>query len=301
MKWLEVSLTVDGELAEAVADVLSRHAPNGVALQIEGSQEHITASTPVKVLAYLEVDDGIDAKRENIEQGLWHLGQIQSVPPPAFRFIEEENWSDIWKAKYKPISIGEKLLVLPAWYEAPKGNRHAIVLDPGMAFGTGLHPTTQLCLAAMEDHLGSGASVVDLGCGSGILSIAAILLGAGMVWALDTDPVAVQNARTNIARNGMLEKIRLEEGSLKTLLHNELERELADVLLANIYATILDRLLDSGLIRAVRPRGTLILSGIMNHQAEAMQAKCAALGAQILETRREGDWVALVLQSPPEI
>ncbi len=292
---------MDGELAEAVGDVLSRYAPNGVALQIQDSEERIRASTPVKVLAYLEIDDWIDAKRENIEQGLWHLSQIQSLPSPTYRVVEEQNWNDLWKASYKPIPIGEKLLVLPAWYEAPKGKRQAIILDPGMAFGTGLHPTTQLCLAAMEDHMESGASVVDLGCGSGILSIAAILLGAGTVWALDTDTIAIENARTNIERNGMLERIRLEEGSLSTLLNDESRRESTDLLLANIYETILADLLDAGLTQAVRPQGTLILSGIMHHQVDAIQAKCAVLGTRLLEAHRDGDWVALVLQNPPEM
>jgi ribosomal protein L11 methyltransferase len=299
LKWLEVSLTVDGELAEAVADVLSRYVPNGVALQIEDAEVRVNASTPVKVLAYLEVDDGIDAKRENIEQGLWHLGQIQPIPAPTYRVIEEQNWSDLWKASYKPIPIGEKLLVLPAWYEAPKGKRQAIILDPGMAFGTGLHPTTQLCLAAMEDHLETGASVVDLGCGSGILSIAAVRLGAGTVWALDTDPVAINNAQKNIERNGMLERIRLEEGSLAKILNDESSPGAADLLLANIYATILVDLLDAGLTRAVRPQGMLILSGIMHHQVEAIREKCTPPGVRLLETRRDGDWAALVLQKPP--
>ncbi|MEJ2570393.1 MAG: 50S ribosomal protein L11 methyltransferase [Anaerolineales bacterium] len=301
MKWLEVSLIVDGELAEAVADVLSRHVPNGVALQIEDAGDRVNASTRVKVLAYLNVDDGTEARREKIEQGLWHLGQIQPIPKPSYRVIEEQNWNKIWKASYKPIPIGESLLVLPAWYEAPKGKRQAIILDPGMAFGTGLHPTTQLCLTAMEDYLETGASVIDLGCGSGILSIAAIRLGAGTVWALDTDPTAIENARTNIKRNGMPERIRLEEGSLPKILNNESGQDSADLLLANIYSTILVDLLDAGLTRAVRPQGRLILSGIMRHQSEAIRAKCMALGAQLLETRRDGDWVALVLRKLPEL
>jgi ribosomal protein L11 methyltransferase len=302
LKWLEVSLTVNGELAEAVADVLSRYAPNGVALQPEVGKDEFeprAISNHIKVLAYLPVDDAIQAKREGIDHGLWHLSQIQPLPSPAYRFIEEEDWSDLWKENYKPIPIGEKLLILPAWYPPPEGKRKAIILDPGMAFGTGLHPTTQLCLAAMEDHLTSGSSVVDLGCGSGILSIAAILLGARTVLAVDTDPIAVQNAQMNIERNGMIEHIRVEEGSLQYLLDDEKHLDLPDLLLANIYATILDDLIDTGLLRAVRPQGIVILSGIMKNQTDSIQTKCESLGAEILENRQQGDWVALVLQTHP--
>jgi len=303
LKWLEVSLTVNGELAEAVADVFSRYAPNGVALQAQASQnefEPSTVSNPIKVLAYLQIDDSIDAKREGIEHGLWHLGQIQALPAPTFRFVEEKDWSDLWKENYKPIPIGEKLLILPAWFPPPEGKRKAIILDPGMAFGTGLHPTTQLCLAAMENHLTAGASVVDLGCGSGILSIAAILLGARKVLAIDTDPFAVQNAQTNIERNGMIENIRVEEGSLQYLVDDERHPDQTDLLLANIYATILTELIDFGLIQAVRPGGIVILSGIMENQADAIQAKCESLGAKILENRQQGDWVALVIKTHPD-
>jgi len=303
LKWLEVSLTVNGELAEAVADVFSRYAPNGVALQPEvgkDESEPRAVSNQIKVLAYLQVDDSIHAKREGIDHGLWHLGQIQSLPAPAFRFIEEKDWSNLWKENYKPIPIGEKLLILPAWYPPPEGKRKAIVLDPGMAFGTGLHPTTQLCLAAMENHLTAGVSVVDLGCGSGILSIAAILFGARTVLAIDTDPIAVQNAQTNIERNGIIEQIRVEEGSLQYLLDDARHPDQTDMLLANIYATILDELIDSGLFQAVRPGGIVILSGIMKNQADAIQAKCESLDAKILENRQQGDWVALVLQTHPD-
>lgn len=300
MKWLEISLTVDGELAEAVADILSRYAHDGVALQMQDSGddvETLSASKLVNIFAYLQVDSGINTKRAYIDQGLWHLSQIQPIPAPTYRFIEEEDWIDLWKANYNPIPVGEKLLILPAWYEAPEGKRRAIVLDPGMAFGTGLHPTTQLCLIAMENYLTPGDSVVDLGCGSGILSIAAILLGAYTVLALDMDPIAVQTAQSNIQRNGMLEKIRVEEGSLAQLLDDVIYPDSRDLLLANIYATILDELLDSGLLQAVKPQGTMILSGIMKHQVDEIQVKCIARGASILGSYQDGDWVALILQN----
>ena len=304
MKWLEVSLVVDGELAEAVADVLSRYAPNGVALQIEDAGddiETITASNLVNVLAYLQVDDNISTKRESIDDGLWHLSQIQSIPAPTYRFVEEENWRDLWKASYRPIAIGEKLLILPPWYQPPEGKRRVIILDPGMAFGTGLHPTTRLCLATMEDYLPPDAAVVDLGCGSGILSIGAILLGARTVLALDSDPVAVENAQTNIRRNNMIDKIHIKEGSLEYLLNDGKLKNTTDMLLANIYATILEELLDSGLLRAARPQGTLILSGIMKHQVDAIQAKCKTLSAEVIERRQEGDWFVLVLKNKSSV
>jgi len=301
LKWLEVSLRVDGELAEAVADVLARYAPNGIAIHVDDLAEASTegsAPSCVTVTAYLRVDDETPIRQQRIEEGLWHLSQIQPLPSPSCRVIEEENWSDLWKAKYQPLPIGERLLIVPAWHPVPEGDSLAIILDPGMAFGTGLHPTTRLCLRAMEEYLKAGEAVVDLGCGSGILSIAAVLLGAGEVRALDSDPLAVENTRENLARNEILDRVRVQTGSLPLLLDENQSDRKADVLVANIYAIVLAELLDSGLTQAIRPGGTLILSGIMKHQVETLQTKCEAYGAKILERRQEGDWIALILQTP---
>ena len=153
--WLEVSLTVNGELAEAVADVLARFAPNGVVteqggIQFMDDEDEGTATGPITVRAYLPVDEHIEEKRHKLEESLYYLGMIKSLPAAVFTPIADRNWMEAWKEHYKPILIGKRLVIVPAWLDTPEPDRIAIKIDPGMAFGTGTHPTTQLCLELME-------------------------------------------------------------------------------------------------------------------------------------------------------
>jgi ribosomal protein L11 methyltransferase len=298
LNWLEIRLTVDGELAEAVADLLARYAPGGVAIMAlrEGDQAALP-ETPVAVCAYLPADETLEARRAAIEQGLWHLGMIQPLPAPAFRPIDEQDWAEAWKAHYHPIPIGRRLLILPAWLPSPDDRRLPIVLDPGMAFGTGTHPSTQLSLAAIEDYLQPGDEMIDLGCGSGILSIAAARLGARHIRALDIDPLAVGIARENAERNGVAAQIAVSAGSLDDLL--EAGAPTADLLAANILAPVLETMVRQGLSRAVRPGGALILAGILAEQAEALVKTCRRRGLDLIEQRASGEWRALVLKSKP--
>ncbi len=298
MSWLEVSLTVDGEWAEAVADLLARHASGGVAIEsaLQG-EEAAYPATPVIVRAYLPADDALESRRTSVEHGLWHLGMIHRLPAPSYRSVAEEDWAEAWKELYHPIRIGRRLLILPAWLPAPDDDRLPIVLDPGMAFGTGTHPSTQLCLAALEDHLRPGDEVTDLGCGSGILSIAAARLGARRVQALDNDPLAVRIARENVERNGLTAQIDVSVGSLHDLLAAGAPS--ADVMVANILAPVLDEMARQGLARAVRPGGVLILAGVLAEQAEGLEATCLGHGLERLEQLPAGEWRALVLKSKP--
>ncbi len=204
MNWLEVSMTVNGELAEAVADVFGRFAPNGVmteqGVKFVDDEDLGTASGPITVRAYLPVDGELEDRRQKLEEALYYLGRIQPLPAPAFRPIEDHNWMEAWKQHYRPIPIGKRLLILPAWLESPEPERLAIKIDPGMAFGTGTHPTTQLCLELLEGAVeklepGDNSRVIDVGCGSGILSIAAIKLGAQAALGVDIDPESIKNAR----------------------------------------------------------------------------------------------------------
>ena len=154
MNWLEVSLTVNGELAESVADVFARFAPNGVmteqGVKFLDDEDEGTATGPITVRAYLEVNDQLEETRQKLEESLFYLGMITPVPIPTYKQIADQNWMEAWKLHYKPILIGQRLLILPAWLESPEPKRIPIKIDPGMAFGTGTHPTTQLCLELME-------------------------------------------------------------------------------------------------------------------------------------------------------
>src|SRR5574337_696446 len=196
MNWLEVSLTVNGELAEAIADVLARFAPNGVTteqgVEFVNDEDEGTAAGPITVRAYLPMDEKIEETRQKLEESLYYLGMIQPLPSPTFTPTADQNWMEAWKQNYKPIPVGKRLVIVPAWLDSPDPQRIPIKIDPGMAFGTGTHPTTQLCLGLMEeaimDHGGwimeNGSpinheplTIIDIGCGSGILSIAALKLG----------------------------------------------------------------------------------------------------------------------------
>ncbi len=304
MQWLEVSLTVNGETAEAVADVLARFAPEGVALEAtrletvpETDEQRPTGD--VLVRAYLVVDDGLEARRQQMEEALWHLGQILPLPEPSYKPIAETNWSEGWKVHFQPLRLGRRLMIVPAWLDpALQPDDVAIRLDPGMAFGTGTHPTTQLCLMAIERYLPAGAPVLDLGTGSGILSIAAAKLGAGPILALDVDDEAVRVAGENITANGVADKVQVAQGSLAELLAGQFGPQWRGVplVVANILARVIILLLGQGLADTVAPGGRLIVSGILDVQAADVNAALERAGLTLVAQEQIDDWVAIVAE-----
>jgi ribosomal protein L11 methyltransferase len=302
MHWLEVTLTVGGEAAEAVADVLTRFAPEGVAIEatrLEHSLDTGEARSVGELLvrAYLPADEGLEARRAELEQALWHLGQLLPLPAPAYRPVAESDWAEAWKANFQPLRVGRRLMIVPAWLDpALSEGDIAIRLDPGMAFGTGTHPTTQLCLQAIERHLRPGQPVLDLGCGSGILSIAAARLGASAALALDIDPEAVRVAQENAALNGVAGEVRVAQGSLAEALSGDYGGEWQGVplVVANILARVIVKLLGEGLGRLVSPGGLLVVSGILDSQAFEVIAALKAAGLQIAAHERQEEWVALI-------
>ncbi len=325
MNWLEVSLTVNGELAESVADVFARFAPNGVmteqGVKFLDEEDEGTATGPITVRAYLEVNEQLEDTRQKLEESLFYLGMITPVPTPTYKQIADQNWMEAWKLHYKPILIGQGLLILPAWLESPDPKRIPIKIDPGMAFGTGTHPTTQLCLELMEKYFechperregslrSAGDSslakerlaqndmvIIDVGCGSGILSIAALKLGAEKVLGMDIDIESVKNSRENADLNGVGEELVLGQGSVTEILHGDFAFKSAPLVVANILAPILIRLFDAGLADLIQPNGEIILSGILDHQAENVIAAGQSKGLKKGETRQMGDWVAISMK-----
>jgi ribosomal protein L11 methyltransferase len=296
--WLEVSLIVEAELVEPVSEVLARFAPDGVVVESTAVSAAMDDSEgravgPLRVAAYLPVDETLEDKRRRLEESLWYLGRIRPLPAASFQVIEQADWSESWKQHYHPIRIGERLVIVPAWLENPHPERIPIRIDPGMAFGTGTHPTTQLCLEFVEEYLTSGQSVIDLGCGTAILAIAALKLGAEQALGVDIDPQAVQAAQENAADNGVIERLELEVGSLREVLDGRFGLRQADLVLANILAPVLARLLGEGLGELLSPGGVLVLSGILAEQAGEVQAAMEASGLRLIEVRQMGDWVAL--------
>ena len=302
MNWLEVSLTVNGELAESVADVFARFAPNGVmteqGVNFLSEEDEGTATGPITVRAYLEVNEQLEETRHKLEEALFYLGMITPVPSPTYKQIADQNWMEAWKQHYKPILIGQRLLILPAWLESPEPARIPIKIDPGMAFGTGTHPTTQLCLELMElstDNC-SLTTVIDVGCGSGILSIAALKLGAEKVLGVDIDIESVKNSRENADTNGVGEELLLGQGSVTEVLSGSFQFKSAPLVVANILAPIIIRLFDAGLADLVEPNGEIILSGILAHQAENVIEAAQAKGLKRNDQRQIADWVAISLK-----
>ncbi|HKJ26831.1 MAG TPA: 50S ribosomal protein L11 methyltransferase [Anaerolineales bacterium] len=299
--WLEVSLTVNGELAEAVAEVLARFAPGGVVIEstaIEAAPYEFGEPVgPMRVCGYLPVDDQLEDARQRLTESLWYLGRIQPLPEPQFATIQETNWMAAWKTNYRPIEIGENLLILPAWVDVPDTARVWLKIDPGMAFGTGTHPTTQLSLMLLEKYLRLGDTVLDIGCGSGILSVAARKLGAVQAAGVDIDPNAVEIARQTAEANHVLENIHFEAGSVEDVRDGLLPLRQAPVVVANILTHILVRLLDDGMATLVAPGGVLLLSGILEEKEGEITAALGKHGMKIVDKLMIEDWVGLAARA----
>ncbi len=298
--WLEVSLIVDGEMAEAVAEVLGRFAPNGVVIETTaiGASEDDAEGYPVgplRVFAFLPADERLEDTRRRLDEALWYLGRIRALPVVQYRLVEETNWVDAWKQHYRPIAIGEKLMIVPAWLNNPNPERVAVRIDPGMAFGTGTHPTTQLCLELVEEIVQQGQVVIDVGCGTAILAVAALLLGAAHALGVDIDPEAVTAAAENAAANKVSERLELAQGSLAEILVGKFTLRQAPLVCANILAPVLIQMLDEGLGKLVEPGGSLILSGILVEQAQSVIDAANTHGLTLVQSRQIDDWVALRL------
>jgi ribosomal protein L11 methyltransferase len=317
MHWLEISVNCDPEHAEAVADVLARYAPGGVAIQqnaldlVGGEWRPDGPLEPVaSVRAYLSVEPGLEEKRRQVEEALWHLRQIAPIPEPQFRTVAEEQWANAWKEHFHVTRIGKRFVIKPTWRDyVPQSDDIVIELDPGMAFGTGLHPTTQMCLGALERHMHAGDRVLDLGTGSGILAIAAAKLGAAACLATDVDPVAVESARANVAANGVCDVVQVELGSLAQLsmindplsngssaLHLKIDHWKLefDIVLVNILAKIIVELCEQGLGDVVRPDGLAILAGLIDTQEASVREALERAEFDVIERAQEKDWVGLV-------
>ena len=280
-----------GTMAEDRADVPDPAKPNGFWEIID---PHLIDGMPEDVLvhAWYEPEAGLRDRIAALETDLSALKTV--IPEIDFGslrvetvHIPEENWAEEWKKYFKPFRAGESLVVKPTWetYEAQPGDK-VIEIDPGMAFGSGTHETTGMCLTLLERAIRGGERVIDVGTGSGILAIGAALLGASGVLAIDIDPQAVKVAKENIAHNGLSGKIEAVEGNL-------LDRRdvTCDVCVANIIASVICGFAEP-LKAHIAPGGTFICSGIIREREADVNGALLAAGYQIREIRRRGEWVA---------
>jgi ribosomal protein L11 methyltransferase len=299
--WLELSVAADIEAVEAVSEIIGRVVPVGTSVEPafelvdEGLGARVDATRPAIVRAYLPARDEAATARA-VAQASEALGHLQAfglrpIGELTTRVVHEADWAEAWKAHFPVLRVGRRLVIRPTWRRHREREGDVVVaLDPGMAFGTGLHPTTRLCLAALErlaDRGGlDGARVLDVGCGSGILTIAAVRLGAADALGVDTDPIAVEATTANAARNGLKGRIAAQEGSLPT------GEAPFGVVLANLIAGVLVPL--APLLRAeLAPGGTLVASGIFVDREVEVAAAFEAVGLRVTGRDADGDWVAL--------
>jgi ribosomal protein L11 methyltransferase len=297
MEWVEISVRVDGEGAEPVAEVLQRYVSQGVAIEQALPQEIWPEAPvpggPVVVKAYILNDAHAAAKREKIEEGLAYLRMmLPTIPEPEFQIVRDEDWADAWKKHYKPVRVGKRIIISPAWMDAEPGPEDVLIeLDPGMAFGTGTHPTTQLCLQACEWFCRPATTMVDIGAGSGILSIAAAKLGCYKVLGREIDEVAVAVAQENVTRNGVGDRVTVQHGSVEGLVSSARH---FDIGMANITARVILQLVPTGLQHIIWPGGKFIFSGVIEDQTAEVVAALDAIDLQLLDTRQMGDWMLLI-------
>src|SRR5579859_6156686 len=223
MRWLELSVQTHPEAVESVSELLSRYTPGGIAIEEaielvdEGQEYRVLAGRPVQVHAYLPIDGKEQEARQQVAEGLWHLSSLGKhfVGDLQTRIVNEEDWANAWKDYFHVTHIGKRLVIRPSWRAyTPTGDEVVLELDPGMAFGTGLHPTTRLCLEEVEHRTKAGIRVLDVGTGSGILALAAAKLGAASVYCIDNSSVAVESAAANVAINDLSDKVTVVSGTL---------------------------------------------------------------------------------------
>ena len=303
-QWMEVAIEADPETAEAIADLMQRYGHQGVLIEqdgfeIETWEDDIPSPDKLTVRAYFPIDARTPDVKQQLEDALRYMRMIQPIAEPSFKTIDEIDWAEAWKKHYKPLRVGKRVYIRPRWLEAEDAKPDDIMLnlDPGMAFGTGTHPSTQLCLIATEAlcEESPGLRVLDLGCGSGILSIAAAKLDAAEVVALDTDPIAVRVTMENAEENGVADKIVAEEGSLSSLVHSA---QRFDVALVNILAKVIMAMCDEYLGQIVRPGGVGVFGGIINTQADDVEAALRKTGLEPYKRRTSGEWVVIEARRP---
>ncbi len=297
MRWLALSVEADVEAVEAVSEILGRLGRGSVIeplrLVADAADEQALRADPAagyRVTAYVPDDAEAPAAVDRTERALWHLQAFDLRPMSALAVtsVDDADWATAWREGYEPIRIG-RITIVPTWLDIPADAGLVVRLDPGMAFGTGLHPTTRSCAMAMQALGPMPDAVLDVGCGSGILGIAALALGAGRVVGYDTDPLAIEATRQNAEVNGLSDRVAAQEGTLP-----EGAAEQFPLVVANLVAAVLVELAPR-LAAHTAPTGTVIASGIIQSRRDEVEAALAAAGLIVWERSLDGDWVTLRL------
>ena len=295
--WEQVRVEADQQLAERLEILLGKIIPGGIVIEKNYGDlfphELEEYQGPVWLYGYYPLGQSQEVKKriaDLLDPALYH--KLEFIP------IEERDWTTAWQERYRPIPVGDNLVIVPTWLENPHPGRMPIWMDPGMAFGSGTHPTTQLSLAMMEEVIRDSqpGEMIDVGCGSGILSIAAAKMGVKSVLGVDVDPDAVRITKMNAAENRVSKAITCQEGSVAGLLDRGEDPFRAPLVVSNIIAPILMDLFNDGLGELVCPGGRIILSGILAEQVPGILSCLERSGFEDAEQHQRGEWVGLVAE-----
>ncbi|MDQ0269507.1 50S ribosomal protein L11 methyltransferase [Cytobacillus purgationiresistens] len=308
MKWSEISVHTTNEAVEPISNILHEAGASGVVIEDPfelikerrdqfgeiyqlDPQDYPTEGVIVK--AYLPINSFLGETVEEIKEAINNLILFNidiGKNEVSISEVNEEEWATAWKKYYHPVKISERFTIVPTWEEyTPVSSDELIIeLDPGMAFGTGTHPTTVMCIQALERTIQDGDQVIDVGTGSGVLSIAAAMLGSEKVKALDLDEVAVNSARINIKLNKVHDRVDVSQNNLLDGVNEQV-----DVVVANILAEVILRFTDD-VARAVKTGGYFIASGIIQQKKQDVKDAIVAAGFDIVETIQMEDWVAII-------
>lgn len=315
MNWKAIEIIVKREAEDAVTNILYESGLKGTAIEsvenliavqddptINYFDQKILDFDPKisKITGYLPDDDDFDRKLDRIKSGIDQIPQF-GLDPGEYQIntssVKEEDWATAWQAFYKPTKIGDRVVIVPIWEDYKPSDQEVIVkMDPGMAFGTGTHETTQLCTRALDKYIKDSECVYDIGCGSGILSIIAAKLGAAKVVGVDVDPVAVDAALADVKLNDLQNKVEIKEGDLLDVIP---KGQQADLVVSNILAEVIIRLIES--IRMyLKEDGLFISSGIIEKYVDDVKDSLIAHGFEILEVDNQGEWYAVVAKKKGE-
>ncbi len=313
MKWYEIRINTTDEASDAVSDMLTTMGAGGVAIQDPfdirkeiqkpntldyADEEFLEAlGEDVIIKAYFQNGLSIDDLLKQINDGLRNISQFLDIGKglEGYGEVDDEDWSTAWKKYYKPFKLTDRVVIKPTWEEYTAEEKDIIVeMDPGMAFGTGTHETTQMCSIFLDKHINAGSEVLDIGCGTGILSIIASKLGAKKVKAIDIDEVAVKVARENIEINGETSKIEAFQGILSDI---KSEDQKFDIIVANIIANVIIDL-SSHIPYYLKKNSLFITSGIIKERKQDVIDACLQSGMSCIDTLEMGEWVAMVFICP---
>jgi ribosomal protein L11 methyltransferase len=293
--WIELSVEVDHEAVEPVVELFSRYGYNeGVVIEEpftqdrDGDNVRVDVSRPFRIRTFIPQESFDTASLDAIRSGIWHLGQMRGTGKLTVETRNEEDWANAWKAHYKPVRVGTRVVVRPPWqgYD-PEGDDVVVLLDPGMAFGTGTHPTTQIALRLLETLEVANRTVFDVGTGSGIIAIAAAKLGASKADGVDIDTVSVRQAQTNIDLNAARPRVSIWQSAMEP---SDDPLPTYDIVVANIIARVLVEISEQ-IVASVGDSGTLVLSGIIDSKEESVVERYRALGFERTDRLQMEDWI----------